>query len=164
VVTLAKGLGGGLPIGACLAVGPAATALHPGDHGSTFGGNPVSCAAALAVLDTIESAGLLEHVVTLGARWRADLAAVRHPLLAAVRGRGLWLALVLAAEVAGDVEAAARERGFLVNATGPDAVRLAPPLVLSAAEADRFTGALPAILDAARPGARVAGRTGEEAG
>jgi acetylornithine aminotransferase len=149
VVTLAKGLGGGLPIGACLAVGRAAEALERGDHGSTFGGNPVSCAAALAVLDTIEREGLLEHVAAAGARWRADLEAVAHPAVRSVRGRGFWLALETDEGLAPMVEAAARDQGFLVNAAAPDAVRLAPPLILTDDEAKSFTAALPTILDSA---------------
>jgi acetylornithine aminotransferase len=155
IVTLAKGLGGGLPVGACIATGEAADALRKGDHGSTFGGNPVSCAAAIAVLDTIESERLLEHVETLGASWQAALGAVDSALLTGTRGRGLWLALVTADGAAPAIETAAREAGFLVNATGPDAVRLAPPLVLSQVEADSFTDALPTILDAASQTARL---------
>jgi acetylornithine aminotransferase len=155
LVTLAKGLGGGLPVGACIGVGRCAEALAKGDHGSTFGGNPVSCAAALAVIDTIESDRLLDQVATVGRRWSADLAAVASPLLEKVRGRGLWLALVTVAGAAPAIEAAARDRGFLVNATGPTAVRLAPPLVLSQAEAATFTDALPAILAAAAADSRL---------
>ncbi len=155
VVTLAKGLGAGLPVGACVATGAAATALRKGDHGSTFAGNPVSCAAALAVLDTVEKEGLLEHVAALGAAWAAAIAGVGHPLVAGVRGRGLWLAVELAEPAAAAVEVTAREHGFLVNAPAPDAVRLAPPLVLTRDDADRFVAALPDILDAAARTARV---------
>jgi acetylornithine aminotransferase len=156
VVTLAKGLGGGLPIGACVAGGAAASALQAGDHGSTFGGNPISGAAALAVLDTIEADGLLDHVDGLGGRWRTDLAAVDSPLLAGVRGRGLWLALLVADGAAPAVQKAARDQGFLVNAIGPDVVRLAPPLVLSDTDADSFTRTLPDILVAAQAATRLA--------
>jgi acetylornithine/N-succinyldiaminopimelate aminotransferase len=148
VLTLAKGLGGGLPIGACVGLGACGTGFAKGDHGSTFGGNPVACAAALAVLEVIERDGLLAHVTDVGAHLAAGLEAVRHPLLASVRGTGLWLALVLTADVAGQVEAAARQAGFLVNAVQPNAVRLAPPLILSAAQAGQVTAALPGILDA----------------
>jgi acetylornithine/N-succinyldiaminopimelate aminotransferase len=147
VLTLAKGLGGGLPIGACIGLGAAATALRKGDHGSTFGGNPVACAAALAVLDTIAADGLLASSAAVGGRLAAGMAGISHPLLGGVRGRGLWLAAVLTEPAAGQVEAAARRAGYLVNAVQPDAVRLAPPLILSAAEADAFLAALPAILD-----------------
>lgn len=146
VVTLAKGLGGGLPIGATLAFGPAADLLQPGNHGTTFGGNPVVCAAALAVLDTIESEGLLEHVRKLGDRLRSGVEAIGDPLVSHVRGAGLLLGIVLTEPVSAKVQAAAQEAGFLVNAAVPDAVRLAPPLVLTEQDADAFLAALPAIL------------------
>jgi acetylornithine/N-succinyldiaminopimelate aminotransferase len=150
VLTLAKGLGGGLPIGACVGLGECGAVFAKGDHGTTFGGNPVACAAALAVLEVIEHDGLLEHVMSLGEQLAASFRAVSHPLLAAVRGRGLWLAIVLAAEAAPDLETAARQAGFLINAVQPDVIRLSPPLILSAAEAGEFTKALPEILDAGR--------------
>jgi acetylornithine aminotransferase len=150
VLTLAKGLGGGLPIGACIGLGASGTGFAKGDHGSTFGGNPVACAAALAVLEVIERDGLLAHVTSVGAQLLASLEAIRHPLVAGVRGRGLWLAIALTAGVAAKVEEAARQAGFLVNAVQPDAIRLAPPLVLSAGQARQFTDALPAILDNAQ--------------
>jgi acetylornithine/N-succinyldiaminopimelate aminotransferase len=149
VLTLAKGLGGGLPIGACIGLGEFGETFAKGDHGSTFGGNPVACAAALAVIDTIERDGLLDHVTKLGEQLASALTAVEHPVLHGVRGRGLWLALALAEPVAGVVEAAARSAGFLVNAVQPDAVRLAPPLVISAAEAHTFVDTLPALLEEA---------------
>jgi acetylornithine aminotransferase len=147
VLTLAKGLGGGLPIGACVGFGRCGTGFAKGDHGSTFGGNPVACAAALAVLDTIERDGLLAQVTAVGERLTAGLQAIRHPLVAGVRGHGLWLAIALTAARAADLEAAARHTGFLVNTVQPDAIRLAPPLILSPAEADEFLAAWPAILD-----------------
>lgn len=149
VVTLAKGLASGMPIGAVLVTGEARDVLVPGDHGTTFGGNPVSCAAALAVLDTIETEGLLAHVVALGDRWAASFDAVGHPLLVSHRGVGLWRALELAEPVAGAFEAAAREAGFLVNAVRPTTIRLAPPLILTDEQADSFTAALPSLLDSA---------------
>jgi acetylornithine/N-succinyldiaminopimelate aminotransferase len=149
VLTLAKGLGGGLPIGACIGLGDAGTALRKGDHGSTFGGNPVACAAALAVLDTIEADGLLAQAAAVGQQLERGLAGLGHPLLRGVRGRGLWLAAVLAAPRAAEVEATARAAGYLVNAVQPDVVRLAPPLILDAGQAAAFLTALPAILDAA---------------
>jgi len=153
VVTLAKGLGGGLPIGACVGIGGCGSALGQGDHGSTFGGNPVACAAALAVLDTIESEGLLKNVTEVGDRLAAGIEAVEHPLVTGVRGSGLWRAITLAAPAAAAVEAAARQAGFLVNAVQPDAIRLAPPLILSAEQADSFAADLPAILSSAGQGA-----------
>jgi acetylornithine aminotransferase len=149
VLTLAKGLGGGLPIGACVGFGPYGEIFAKGDHGSTFGGNPVAAAAALAVLDTIEREGLLTHVITVGERLAAGLAEIRHPLLAGVRGRGLWRAAVLTGPRSAAAEAAARRAGFLVNAVQPDALRLAPPLILTAEQAQSFVDAFPAILDQA---------------
>jgi acetylornithine/N-succinyldiaminopimelate aminotransferase len=149
VLTLAKGLGGGLPIGACIGIGAAATAFVRGDHGSTFGGNLISCTAALTVLDVIEADGLLAHVREVGATFTTALGDVSHPLLAGVRGRGLWLALVLTEEASAQVELAARQAGFLVNAVAPDAIRLAPPLVISAGECQEFVEALPQVLASA---------------
>ena len=150
VITLAKGLGGGLPLGACVVFDEAAGLLSPGEHGSTFGGNPVACAAALAVLDTIEKEGLLDRSTSVGLRLRQGITSLGHPLVDAVRGAGLMLGIVLTAPAAAAVETAARERGFLVNTVAPDVVRLLPPLVLTDAEADAFLSALPDVLDAAR--------------
>ncbi|MGA0932094.1 MAG: acetylornithine transaminase [Candidatus Nanopelagicales bacterium] len=134
VVTLAKGLGGGLPIGAMVAFGHAADLLGPGSHGSTFGGNPVSCAAALAVLEAIEVDDLLGRVDIVSSRITdivSDSALVDH-----VRGRGLLLGIVLTDTVAADLEIAARRHGLIVNAVAPDVIRVAPPLVISDADLD----------------------------
>ncbi|GAA2146028.1 acetylornithine transaminase [Kitasatospora kazusensis] len=150
VITLAKGLGGGLPIGAVVAYGEAAHLLRPGQHGTTFGGNPVVAAAALAVLDTIESEGLLDHVRKVGDRLRTGIEAIGDPLVAQVRGAGLLLGIVLNEPVSVRIQAAAQEAGFLVNAAVPDAVRLVPPLVLTEQEADRLLAALPGILHSVR--------------
>jgi acetylornithine/N-succinyldiaminopimelate aminotransferase len=150
VLTLAKGLGGGLPIGACIGLGEFGSVFSKGDHGSTFGGNPVACAAALAVLRVLESDGLLARAAQTGERLRSGIQAggvAAHSLVTGVRGRGLWLAVVLSGPVAADVERACRRAGFLVNAVQPDAIRLAPPLILAPAEADSFLAALPGILD-----------------
>jgi acetylornithine/N-succinyldiaminopimelate aminotransferase len=134
VVTLAKGLGGGLPIGAMVAFGHAADLLGPGSHGSTFGGNPVSCAAALAVLEAIEVDDLLGRVDIVSSRITdivSDSALVDH-----VRGRGLLLGIVLTDTAAADLEIAARRHGLIVNAVAPDVIRVAPPLVISDADLD----------------------------
>ncbi|MDQ1647068.1 MAG: acetylornithine/N-succinyldiaminopimelate aminotransferase [Cryptosporangiaceae bacterium] len=147
VVTLAKGLGGGLPLGACLAFGEAANLLGPGSHGSTFGGNPVCCAAALAVLDTIASDGLLARAKHLGDRLRTGIEALGHPAIAGVRGAGLLLGVVLADDIARGAEVALRRAGFLVNAVAPGVLRLAPPLILTDEQADAFVAALPAALE-----------------
>jgi acetylornithine aminotransferase len=146
VVTLAKGLAGGLPIGACIGLGPAAGLLQPGDHGSTFGGNPVVCAAALAVIDVIESEGLIDQAAAVGQVVSDGLSACDAPLLTGVRGTGLWLAMTLAEPVAAAAERGFRDAGFLVNTVAPDTLRLAPPLVLTEAEAGRFIDAVPAVL------------------
>jgi acetylornithine aminotransferase len=148
LLTVAKGLGGGLPIGACIGFGPYGEIFAKGDHGSTFGGNPVACAAALAVLWSIEKEGLLENAVSVGALLKDGIAAIEHSLLKGVRGRGLWLALVLTGPHAVAVQDAARAAGFLVNAVQPDAVRLAPPLILTGEQAQSLVDALPFILDA----------------
>jgi acetylornithine aminotransferase len=150
VVTLAKGLGAGLPIGACVAFGPAAELFTPGAHGTTFGGNPVACAAALAVLDTIAADGLLDHVKRQGEKLRSGIEALHHPLVDHVRGSGLLLGIVLTEPLSAPVQQAAQDAGFLVNAAVPDAVRLAPPLIIGDAETDALLGALPGILDQVR--------------
>ena len=140
VVCLAKALANGLPIGVIVARGTAAQAFGPGDHATTFGGGPVICAAALAVLDTIERDGLVERARVLGevmARRLAELVD-RHPLAAGVRGRGLLQALVLAEPVAADVVGCALQRGLVVNDVAPDAVRLAPPLTIDDADIDEM--------------------------
>lgn len=149
VVTLAKGLGGGLPIGACLAVGPAAELMTPGLHGSTFGGNPVCTAAALAVLRTLATEGLVRRADVLGKTLRQGIESLGHPLVDHVRGRGLLLGIVLTAQQAKTAEAAARDAGYLVNAAARDVIRLAPPLIITEAQLDGFVHALPGILDTA---------------
>lgn len=132
IVTLAKGLGGGIPIGATIGLGDAASLLGPGNHGTTFGGNPVACAAALAVMDTIEKEGLLEAAVARGDQLsRAVLSA---PEVTAVEGRGLLLGAQLASETAAAVVARGQERGFLLNNTGPARLRFAPPLTITEAD------------------------------
>jgi acetylornithine/N-succinyldiaminopimelate aminotransferase len=138
IITLAKGLGGGLPIGACIAFGPAAELFGPGSHGTTFGGNPVSCAAALAVIRTIANEGLLDNVKRVGEHIRRGVEALGLE----VRGAGLLLGIVFPAPVSAAVAAKLRDAGFLVNPIQPDVIRLAPPLILTTEQADAFLGAL----------------------
>ncbi|MFF2510018.1 acetylornithine transaminase [Streptomyces sp. NPDC058086] len=152
VVTLAKGLGGGLPLGATVAFGRAAELLKPGHHGSTFGGNPVVCAAGLAVLDTIASEGLLENVKAASEKLRGGIESLGNPLIDHVRGAGLLLGIVLTEPLAPQVQQAAQDAGLLVNAPAPDVVRLMPPLNLSDDEVDAFLQALPGVLDAVTNG------------
>ncbi|MGY0022682.1 acetylornithine transaminase [Streptomyces sp. YJ-C3] len=149
VVTLAKGLGGGLPLGATVAFGEAAKLLKPGQHGTTFGGNPVACAAGLAVLDTITAEDLLQNTKSISAKLTAGIESLGHPLVSHVRGAGLLLGIVLTGPRAPQVQQAAQDAGLLVNAPAPDVVRLMPPLNLTDAEADTFLAALPAALDTA---------------
>lgn len=152
VMTLAKGLAGGLPIGVCVGFGAAGEVLTAGDHGSTFGGNPVVCAAALAVLDVIAESDLVERAKTAGERL-ADAITGSHEQISSVRGAGLLRGVVLKSAIAKDFEIAARHAGFLVNAARPDVVRLAPPLVITDEEIDRFAHAVPALLDAVQQAA-----------
>ncbi|MET8152081.1 acetylornithine transaminase [Actinoplanes sp. NPDC049668] len=142
VVTLAKGLGGGLPIGACIAFGPAADLFGPGSHGTTFGGNPISCAAGLAVIRTIAGEGLLDHVKRVGELIRRGVEGLGSPRIAGVRGAGLLLGIVLTEPVSARVSASLMEAGFLVNPVQPDVIRLAPPLILTTAQAESFVTAL----------------------
>ena len=147
IVTLAKGLGNGFPVGACVAAGRAATLLGPGSHGSTFGGNPVAAIAGLAVMAVIERDGLLDRANALGAHLVEAVLALGHPAITGVRGRGLLRAITLAVPVAPAVAAAALDAGFIVNAPKPDVLRLAPPLVIGADQLDSFVDALPALLE-----------------
>jgi len=137
IATLAKGLGGGVPIGAVLAKDPAAV-FEPGDHGSTFGGNPLMCAVAHAVVTHILENDILGNVQRVGSHLKSGLEtlATEQPLIDHVRGDGLLLAIELKAERAPDVVRLGIEEGVLLNATGPTTIRMAPPLTLSKAEAD----------------------------
>ena len=153
IVTLAKGLGNGFPIGACIASGRAATLLGPGSHGSTFGGNPVAAIAGLAVIAVIERDGLLGHAVRMGDHLSAAVLALGHRLVTGVRGRGLLRGITLAEPVAAQAADAALEAGFVINAPRPDVLRLAPPLVITADQLDAFVAALPTLLDDAAAGA-----------
>jgi acetylornithine/N-succinyldiaminopimelate aminotransferase len=148
VITLAKGLGGGFPIGACIGLGAAGSLLGPGHHGTTFGGNPVACATASAVLDVIERDGLLDQVSSVGCDLAERLRLVDG--VGAVRGRGLLLAAEVAPGTSGRVTAAALERGVIVNDPTPDWVRLAPPLVLEHTHVDEAIPVLTAAVAAQR--------------
>jgi len=152
ILTLAKGLGGGLPIGACIGFGKAAELFTPGAHGSTFGGNPVSCAAGLAVLETIEQQDLLANVRRCGALLETGLRQLDSPLLRGVRGSGLWYGVTLTSDCAAAVELAARERGLLVNPVRADVLRLAPPLIVTEAEVAEALRVLRAALEAVAAG------------
>ncbi|MBW8751904.1 MAG: acetylornithine transaminase, partial [Propionibacteriales bacterium] len=145
VVTVAKGLAGGFPIGACIAIGEAADLLQPGNHGTTFGGNPVACAAALAVIETIEADGLLERATALGRRIRDEVAA--DPRVAEATGSGLLVGIVLHDRGAIRLAEAALAHGFIVNPATVERIRLAPPLVLTDDDADAFVKAFPTWLD-----------------
>jgi predicted acetylornithine/succinylornithine family transaminase len=147
-LTVAKALGGGLPIGALVTGERLADVFAPGDHGSTFAGGPVQCAAGLAVLDVIDDEGLLERVRELGERLRHALADL--PGVVEVRGRGLMLAFELDPDfrpgAADIVVRALREQRLVLNATGPTTVRLLPPLLIDEAQADDAVGRLRAVL------------------
>ena len=151
ILTLAKGLGGGFPIAALLAREPVARAFAPGDHGCTFGGNPLAAAAALAVLDALEEESLLANAAERG----RELARAIHQKCAKhvdeVRGEGLLLGVVLKSPVARKAKEEAEKRGLLVNAVGDQVIRLAPPLVLSAAQVEEGVSILKDVLGAAKP-------------
>ena len=149
IVTLAKGLGGGIPIGACLGLGDAATLLEPGHHGTTFGGNPVACAAAHAVLDVIEAEGLLDAAVSRGRQLASVVGA--PDAVAAVEGAGLFVGAQLGHDNAPAVVVAGQSAGFLLNNTGPARLRFAPALTITEADLGAFADAWADILDAADP-------------
>ncbi len=146
LVTLAKGLGNGFPVGACLASGPAAGLLQPGQHGTTFGGNPVASAAGNAVLDALEG-GVLDNARATGAWLAQAVLDLRHPLITGVRGRGLLLGVTLTKDVAAAIADAALDEGFVINAPRPAVLRLAPPLISTPADLEEFVAALPGLLD-----------------
>ena len=150
-MTLAKGLGGGVPIGALVAFGADnAQRLTPGQHGTTFGGNPLAAATALAVLDTIESQGLLAHAEATGQHLADRVLALGHSVIEGVRGAGLLRGIGLTDPVAPTVASLARDAGFIVNPVAPDTIRLAPPLTITTDELDLFIDALPGLLDTAQ--------------
>ena len=147
IMTMAKALGGGFPIGATLTFGPDVSGiLTAGQHGSTFGGNPLACAAALAVISTIESDDLLTHVRQIGTAMSTALRE-SHPSVTQVRGSGALLGVQFDSDIAADLVVAAREDGLIVNAANPSTLRLAPPYILTNAEAQTFIDALPELID-----------------
>ncbi len=150
VITLAKGLGGGFPLGACVAFNDTAELLGKGQHASTFGGNPVAAAAANAVIDTIAKDDLLTNVQAQGKALMAGIESIEHPLIDHVRGLGLMLGIVLTTDNAVAIERIAQQQGFLVNPVRPDVVRLVPPLIINEGEVAQFVDQLPAILDEAQ--------------
>jgi len=150
-VALAKGLGGGFPVGALVGFGEAALLLQPGQHGSTYGGNPLATAVAGAVLAEIEEAGLVANAAARGAQLREAITGIGSPLVDHLEGRGLLIGVVLTRPVAKEIVAAAQERGLIVNAATDGRVRLAPPLVIGDAEiaefTEKFAAALVAVAD-----------------
>ena len=151
LVALAKGIGGGFPIGALVAFGAAKNLLQPGDHGTTFGGNPLATATANVVLGEIERADLVVNARAMGERIRAGLTALGSPAITDVSGRGLLVGIGLAGPWAGAVATAAFERGLIVNAAAEDRIRLAPPLTIDEGHVDRFLHLFSAALEAATP-------------
>jgi acetylornithine/N-succinyldiaminopimelate aminotransferase len=157
IMTVAKGIAGGLPLGAVL-VGERADVLAPGDHGSTFGGNPVACAAALAVFKVLERDGIPARAGASGTRLRAELLALRqHGLpVAEVRGRGLLLGIGLDQPLAQETARAALDEGLLVNPIGTSTIRLAPPLIIGEAEEELALAGIERALSRATDGGRLA--------
>lgn len=149
IVTVAKGLGNGFPVGACIALGPATALLGPGSHGSTFGGNPVAAMAGLAVITVIERDNLLQRCTELGRHLAMSIMDLGHLSVGHVRGRGLLRGVVLTAPIASRVADLALERGFIINAPRPDVLRIAPPLIITAEQLDGFVAELPGLLDTA---------------
>ena len=150
IITLAKGLGGGLPLGAMITLGEKTPAFKPGEHGSTFGGNPISCAAAIAAIDFIVKKGILERVAVSGEYLKSQLAKI--PGVTQVRGGGLLLGIVLEANIAAAVAAKAATNGLLVNAPSKNVIRIAPALIVSKSEIREFIKLFGKSLDEVRNG------------
>ena len=148
ILTLAKGLAGGVPVGAVLASKKASTGFAPGDHGSTFGGNPLACAAGLAVINEIETKELLKNVTETGAFITEKLEKVAKSTkkISEVRGKGLLIGIELAFDSAADIKMKLFEKGFLVSAIGANVIRIAPPLILNKTQATKFVTALKNVL------------------
>jgi acetylornithine/N-succinyldiaminopimelate aminotransferase len=151
-MTVAKGLGAGVPIGALVTFGPGVSGLlTAGQHGTTFGGNPLAASVGLAVLGTIEAQGLLAHATSVGNHLVDSVAALGHPLIRGVRGAGLLRAIELTADVATVAADRALAAGFIINAPTPRVLRLAPPLIVTTAQIQSFVTALPALLEGLEP-------------
>jgi acetylornithine aminotransferase len=144
LVTLAKGIGGGLPLGATIAYGKAAQLLQPGDHGTTFGGNPIACAAANAVLDVIESKKLMQSAKVFERKIKKSLS--NTPGVLQVRGRGLLLGIELTAPIAKNVATSMLEAGIIVNAANDQTIRIAPPLIVTMAQIEKFISVFKQVL------------------
>lgn len=146
LVTVAKGLGNGFPIGACIATGPTADLLGPGSHGTTFGGNPVAAIAGLAVISVIERDDLLANANAMGDHLARSIGGLGLSVIDSVRGRGLLRGVVLTEPIAAEIADAALDSGFIINAPRPNVLRLAPPLIISREQIDRFVSALPEVI------------------
>lgn len=146
IVTMAKGLGGGIPIGAFVAKEQVASAFHPGDHGTTFGGNPLSTRAGLVVLDELLNQGLLDHAKEMGEYLKESLSKLANDKIATVRGKGLMLGIVFQDEIAKEVGANLLKAGFLVGVIGTKVLRIVPPLVLQKEDIDALVTALDSVL------------------
>ena len=147
-ITVAKGIGGGFPIGGLVTFGRASTLYSKGQHGSTFGGNPLATAVSNAVLGEIESAGLVENAAVRGRQIRERVESLGSPLVAGTRGRGLLIGIALTEPVATQVTAAAMRAGLIVNAANDSTIRMAPPLIIGDAEIDEFADKISRGLDA----------------
>ncbi len=147
IVTMAKGLGGGIPIGAFVAKESVASAFHPGDHGTTFGGNPFSTRAGLVVLDELLNQGLLKHAKEMGDYLKESLSSLIGDKITTVRGKGLMLGIVFSEEIAKEVGAGLLKAGFLVGVIGTKVLRIVPPLVLQKEDIDALVAALDSVLN-----------------
>jgi len=145
-VTVAKGIAGGVPIGALVTFGDASDLFEAGQHGSTFGGNPLATAAANAVIGEIEASGLVQNAVVRGEELRAAITGLKSPLVAEVRGLGLLVGVGLSQPVAAEIAARCLEAGLIVNAPNDSSIRLAPPLIVGAAEVAEFTRIFSSVL------------------
>lgn len=148
IITMAKALGGGTPIGAVCSTDEISKVMTPGTHGTTFGGNPLVCAAGCAVLDIMKRDNIVPHVKDIGARWMADLKAIDSPMIREVRGYGLIIGIQMdSSETASKVQSYCRENGVLINVAHGGTIRLIPPLILEDIQKDVFTGLLREALD-----------------